>query len=991
MKYNLLSSIRRLTTARLPLPMLGLALLGTVLLAPLAARANDHIFPPAAAAKNFSDFDRKGFLINGKRIFLVSAGMEYARVPRALWRDRLLRLRRAGFNCVEVYTFWDWHEPQQGRFDFSGDHDLDAYLKMVHALGMYAICRVGPYYCAEWTGGGYPLWLRFQPGLRVRENNAPFLADVDRFFEKLMPIVAANQINRGGAVILVQLENEGASWGTEEANPYFTHLRQKALSLGLQVPYFFSGLHHSSDPAGEGMLDDPRRPNPWFSTEFWCVWYSKYGSDQSEAATYDRRIWKIIAHGGSGYNDYMAHGGSNFGYTNSDEDAASYDYGAAVGQAGDLRPLYYTFKRAAQFARSFQDILENSTDATGSDNNVATGGVAVNSRRSPAGTIVFLDNAAKTPAQTQITAPAGSGLPVSRLLTLAPGEIMPIVRDFALAPAVTLCWAPIRILGIAAQGNTTTLVVYGPVGSPAELHFTVPPSVRIQSGAAGFRAGQGTLTLQTQFGPGAPTAYAFTVGAKRIRVLAMTDTLALRTWFVDVGSQTTIVCGPSFVGEARMDNGYLRLTTERPWQETADVPTWVYGPEGSALRLAAQQAAPIHPDLLALAPWQARDASQSAVRGVDDHAWLAGQTPPPMGADGDLSADAWYRASISVPKAGGYMLQSEGGDRATVFVDGARVGSGSPHAGIPVALPAGLHQMAVFAAHDGRSKLFGYTGPLDTIDRKGLAGPVTIQDSHERNVTGWRLLKAAGAEAVKAGPPAANAAGWQNYQVGEDAFHQLPGFAWFQATLPPSAGASRAVLRFGSADDNSMIFVNGRKVGAHHGWNTAFDVPVMPGRAAVVTVFVENTAGAGGLDKPVTLATQIGSPVTATGWKLRGGPGDPFAPSGWKTLGAGDAFAGPAFFRTTFSLAKTAAFGPHPIWRVVSAGLGHGSVWVNGHNLGRYPEKVAINGLYIPECWLHANQNSLAIYDEDGRRPDRVTVAAEAAASRDVAELAAPL
>src|SRR5260370_16537221 len=60
----------------------------------------------------------------------------------------------------------------------------------------------------------------------------------------------------------------------------------------------------------------------------------------------------------------MAHGGTNFGYTNNDEDAASYDYGAAVGQAGDLRPIYYSFKRMGWWARSFAEILENREDAT---------------------------------------------------------------------------------------------------------------------------------------------------------------------------------------------------------------------------------------------------------------------------------------------------------------------------------------------------------------------------------------------------------------------------------------------------------------------------------------------------------------------------------------------------------------------------------------------------------------------------------------------------
>jgi len=77
--------------------------------------------------------------------------------------------------------------------------------------------------------------------------------------------------------------------------------------------------------------------------------------------------------------------------------------------------------------------------------------------------------------------------------------------------------------------------------------------------------------------------------------------------------------------------------------------------------------------------------------------------------------------------------------------------------------------------------------------------------------------------------------------------------------------------------------------------------------------------------------------------------------------------------------------GAHPIWRIVTKGLGHGSVWVNGHHLGRYPEKIPAPGIYIPECWLLSGENSLVIYDEDGKRPDGVKIEVEPAASRDKA------
>lgn len=978
------------------------------------AYANDHMFPAAPAAKASIDYDSKGFLINGKRTFLASAGMEYARVPHELWRDRLLRLKRAGFNCVEVYNFWNWHEPVEGKFDFKGDHDLGAFLKLVKQMGMYAICRVGPYYCAEWDNGGYPLWLKFKPGLKVRDANKPFLDAMDRFFEKLMPIVASNQINHGGSVVLVQLENEGAGWGTDEPNPYFTHLRKKALELGLEVPYFFSGLHHSSDPASDRAMDDPNRPNPWFSTEFWSVWYDVYGPHPQDAANYARRTWKIIAHGGNGYNYYMAHGGTNFAYTNNNEDAACYDYGTGVGQAGDLRPLYYTFKKAAWFARSFQDILENASDATASVQGTATDStVRVTARQGPAGAITFLDNPSMSHTKTQVKID-GLTLPTAGPITLAPHDIVPVVRDFAVAPGVTLKWAVSRILGVVPQGDTTTLVIYGQPQTPAELRFAVSADTKIDQGADGLRMVEpGVLDLTTQFRSIETREYTFRTGTRRVRVLAVSANTADRTWFVEAGGQTLVVCGPDFVGESRFQEGHLHLTTERHWvnnfvlnsnaldidgtmeqEESAGLPAnrpiLVYDPDGHVRRLDTTTKEIESPRLLSLSSWQVKDASRLAAPTFDDHNWKASEMPLQMGADGDLTADAWYRAQISVPEAGQYMFHANGGGRATLFVDGVRAASGNIHSEIPVTLTPGKHALAVFTAHDGRDKLFGHVGSIEMSDPKGLVGPVSIRRGSGTVLNGWRVWKNVQGNAAKAAPPAADAEGWQAYTVGDDAFSRRRGFVWFQTTIPAITGAAHVSLHFEGVDDNGTVFVNGKQVGTHKGWDTPFDVSIPAGPEAVLSVLVENTDNTGGLGKPVRLVTQVGEEVTSSGWKMRGGPGDPLSTSDWKPLASGQSFPGPAFFQATFTAAPPSAVGPHPIWRVISAGLGHGSVWVNGHNLGRYPEKVPINGLYIPECWLVSGKNTLVIYDEDGKTPDQVKIEAEVAASRDVTTLIAP-
>lgn len=972
--------------------------------------SNDHIFPAAARAKALIDFDARGFLVNGKRTFLVSAGMEYARVPHELWGDRLLRLKRAGFNCVEIYTFWNFHEPREGQFEFSGDHDLEAFLQLMRHMGLYAIVRVGPYYCAEWDNGGYPLWLRFKPGVRVREDNAAFEKYVDRYFDKLFPIVNRQQIHHGGAVILVQLENEHPKgWGTVMPDGYFHHLREKALSLGLEVPYFFSGLHHATDPAGDATsLDDPARPNPWFSTEFWSVWYSAYGSTDKDAREYERRTWKILAHGGNGYNYYMAYGGSNFGYTNNDEDAASYDYGAAVGQAGDLRPIYNSFKRMGWWARSFANVLANSADATAKvkplfGNEDTT--LIVTARHSPAGELIFLDNPSAQPVKAAIAGVSS--------VVLSPGEIFPIVRHFALDSAVTLEWAPVRMLGICKQGAITTMVIYGAPGSEAEMTFTIRGKVAVLQGTgegATETAGEGLMTggetngnrqvlLHTKFPESnRPVEYTFQAGGKRWRVLAVNTSLADRTWFVESGGRNYVVCGPAYVGELLVRDKKLSMVTETPSQNPMKYPVVCYGENRVELTPKTQGSAG-RVTRLPLDGWQFRTGIHPAAQGYYDNDWKWSEQPLQMGADGDGTADAWYRTHLTIDTSGIYTLQVEGSDRAKAFVDGKPVGIGDIRDGErSFTLSRGRHVLAFFMAHDGRDKLAAYLGSMDSVDRKGLFGKAVLRKGGPSIVTlgGWHFLKASAGdssrhsggetlpERLQQNFPTPGTAGWSDYTIGQDAFGGKEGYGWFRTVLAePGAGVSKIILNFKSVDENATVFINSHKIGRHEGWNQPFEVTLggldTLRKPLELTLFMENYSNEGGIDKPVRANyAQPGKEIT--GWRMRGGVGEPMEEV-WKLLPA--AVAGPCFYRSMFTAPAYGIAGPHPIWRVHTDGLGHGSVWVNGHNLGRYPEKTKAPGLYIPECWMKPWRNELVIFEEDGNSPGQVSVQAEEATGRD--------
>ncbi|MEO7720089.1 MAG: beta-galactosidase [Capsulimonas sp.] len=974
---------------------LGLAacalLSGASLLAP-AARANDGIFPPAPAAKKAIDFDNRGFIINGKRTFIASAGMEYARIPRALWRDRLLRFKRAGMNCVEVYNFWDFHEPQEGKFDFSGDADLDAFFKLVKSLDMYAIARPGPYYCAEWDSGGYPIWLRNKPGVRVREDNPEFEKYADRFYDKMIPIIAANQVNRGGSVILVQLENEHPQgWGTEMPNAYFKHLQSKALSLGLEVPYFFSGLHHGSDPAGDQPWDETGKINPWMTTEFWSIWYDRYGQDLKAANDYDRRTMKILAFGGNGYNYYMMHGGTNFAYWNNDEDAASYDYGAAVGQGGDLRSIYYRNKRAAWFARSFQTILETSTSANADYSGAASSpDVKAFARRSPAGTILFLDNPGTSPVQTTIGGPNGANEPALGSITLEPGEIAGFVRDYEIAPGVTITRAATRIMGIVSQDDTTTLVIHGQPGSMGQLLLKTESPASIAAGASDLKTvDNNTLTLNAKFPQTGVDEYTFAVGSHRVRILAVSTARADRTWFVEAGGKNYVVSGPEYVSEATTQNGRLHLTYEKPWipipEADPSFETVIYSGESTPQRFPAKDYMAKRKTTLDLSKWEAKSGADEAAVNYNDAAWMTGSTPPQMGADNDITANAWYRSTITVAKTGDYTIKIDSvADRWQPFVDGSPVGSEFIHgAAVNVHLTAGQHKFAAFTAHDGRQKMVNYLGPITNLSPKGLYGAANLvqQAGGAAVLNQWRVTTADSHTT----PPAPDAAGWSDYTLGQDPFDKQKGFVWLQTTLPSTAADVKYHgVTFPAVDDNATVFLNGKKLATHEGWNELFTVDLSSAwndaGPNVLSVLVENTANTGGMnDAPQLTSIIFQQPIT--GWKLRGGPGDPLTAKGWQAYQKSEINV-PRFYRAKIS--APSGVGAGQVWRVIPKGLSHGSVWVNGHNLGRYPEKVPIDGLYIPNNWLKSGDNSLVIYDESGNAPDQVEVQVEANASRDL-------
>ena len=279
-------------------------------------------------------------------------------------------LRAMGAVCVETYVPWNLHQRWPDHTDFSGNADLGEFLDTAARLDLAAIVRPGPYICAEWENGGLPAWLRATDRhARLRCSDPAYLAAVDAWFERLIPIIAERQADRGGNVIAVQVENEYGSYGSDAA--YLQHLVDTLKRLGIMVPLFTSDgptdamltagtvdgvmatVNFGSRPAEAFAALKRHRPDdaPW-CMEFWNGWFDHWGEphhvrDVADAA----EVLDRMLSSGAGVNIYMAHGGTNFGtWAGANHEAGyqptvtSYDYDAPISESGHATEKFHAYR-----------------------------------------------------------------------------------------------------------------------------------------------------------------------------------------------------------------------------------------------------------------------------------------------------------------------------------------------------------------------------------------------------------------------------------------------------------------------------------------------------------------------------------------------------------------------------------------------------------------------------------------------------------------------
>ncbi|MBE6416011.1 MAG: beta-galactosidase [Akkermansiaceae bacterium] len=324
------------------------------------------------AVLSFGGEGGREFMLDGVPFQIRSGEIHPQRVPRQHWRHRIRAAKAMGLNTIAFYTFWNALERPDGSWDFSGRNDIAAFIDMCQEEGMWVLFRPGPYVCGEWDLGGLPTYLLKDDETRLRyTGNAQFMEAQTRYLEKMAEIAIPRLSKNGGPILMMQLENEYGSYKSEhDEMAYIEWLKNFWEKKGAGPFYLSEGSspHHLRFvPKGVAVGLDPA-DNAWqmqtalrvapgvpvFSSETYPGWLRHWGEGNWTPSRNALNSVRWYMKDGVSFNLFVLHGGTSFGLTagantnpdgtNFQPDLTSYDYGAPIGENGNLTREYFEYR-----------------------------------------------------------------------------------------------------------------------------------------------------------------------------------------------------------------------------------------------------------------------------------------------------------------------------------------------------------------------------------------------------------------------------------------------------------------------------------------------------------------------------------------------------------------------------------------------------------------------------------------------------------------------
>lgn len=682
--------------------------------------------------------DGRSFLIDGRRVWLVSGRVPYARIPRDQWAKRIHAAKLAGLNCIETPIFWSRHEPRPGRFDFTGENDLRYFIDLVGKAGMYCILGVGPFVGSEYDFGGLPAWLREQTrpdhtDIPLR-TNGQFLEACSRFITAVSEQVRGWQVTAmgsGGPIILLQVENEWTCGKQQLADQYLGELTRYLREAGLTVPIVNSNnLWQNTEGQIDGWVGNHdllgmlrqlaavRPNNPRIVIDFASSKPDVFGRIPAPSLSplaLERRLLEVLA-GAAQFNLTSFCGGTNFGFTAGRADDSPHnfytpaaDHACAIDQTGEPTTLYNAIRRVALFGAKFGRVLANLDpvyhpivlkpveDADVIHEKPARGksfiapppeGCSVIHAHGSQGAVAFIfgdepEGETKPGRTLHLLLPDGEEL----IAPLPKSGLTWCLLNVSLTAKARLDYCNLAALGIVGS----TFVAFGPAGSTARLSINGAP-------------------MEETVPAGTPKV----VQHEGLTIVLLDEDIVDHTYFADdavyVGvSGLTLeakpIPAPGFKSVTRIGNDGKATTI---------------APEGAKGKPAAKSPAKPAHEKIAIANW--------SIATMDEHIdgssarYATGEGLKDLTTLGSPNGYGWYRITVkgSGPRKA-HTIAPQSGDRLHFFEDSKRIGLIGVGPGATVdaelALKKGPVTFVVLAENFGR-----FCGGSNLGEHKGIFG-----------------------------------------------------------------------------------------------------------------------------------------------------------------------------------------------------------------------------------------------------------------------------
>ncbi len=980
-----------------------LIILSLLFIAASIRNDSDMVLKPKFSHPQVIRYDHNTFYVDGKETFIYSGSFHYFRCDSNQWIDILQIIKTAGFNTIETYVPWNFHEQKRGQLDLT---KLNKFLNDCQQMGLYVIVRPGPYICAEWDEGGFPRWLAGK-GVGFRTASPQDIYWSKYWFNEVLPVIRKHLITNGGTVILLQIENEYDHFGLPDSQKveYLKSLYQDVIRNGIDIPVITcltQQAHNNSDSVFSQIMDavngypgwnlegvhqrikllEQQEPDsPPIFTELQGGWFTAIGDktvrhvNKFSAGQINALTKYVIAQGIKGLNYYMLYGGTNFDYWAGKEKTTSYDYTAPISECGGLWEKYYAVKLIGDFLKYSNPYLARSqeiADGAVSDNNeletilLSDGNVGFLFVRNKTGKQQNANIEVKIPGKN----PGNISVSIDSLDTY----FLPI--DLPIPEGGILNYSNVELSAVNEYNGRPLLIAYGTPGENAMLDLDSKVFSEMILPQDRLYFWNDTYVLLTP----------------RNR--------AERSVLFNIKKEPAVLLSDSYLTIPDTQNGNNIELQTRPGRNkfslvtTGDVHKILL--DGKSITYTKTPADNVINFTMDTPEFSAPEVKYGQIRFKDDDEAEKGSDfktisydsgiYPSLDSLGDFKNGYFiYKGRFEIDGKKVLKASYYSNDWHSIYINGKPVKdlTGNTFNDYSeIKLLNSKHDIKIIFENKGRPN----TGFME--EQKGIKTLSVLSSKQYRTLKKWKF-SAQLAEQPGSNPTEAdtgyNDSDWMNFEASNN-IHEIPNGeqvgSWYRKVinLTSKEADDNPRLIFEGISRSAVIFVNGKQIYKfkHHGWDGPFDVSlkgVVKSGKNLIALYIENRKGRGGIVGPIEFEYGNEEPLklvqfsyhASLNGELAGWEKPDYNDSDWSAVKKSDdsgSNPGIKWYRTWFKVKQIKNW-ITPLYIHV-ASTGNLQIWLNGKLLGLYFSVGPQNDFYIPNGWLKEKNSLVFVMRPEG-------------------------